>query len=83
MPPAIIEIENSLRSAIRPYIGALAFSNLCMAPCRGRYFLIPIRKYPKNRLRGGALSEVYPTADLVVPVFPDLKAPSPDNPSRR
>ena len=31
-----------------------------IAPCRGRYFLAPTRKYPKNRLRGGASNVVYP-----------------------
>ena len=51
-------------------------------PCRGRYFLMPIRKYPKNRLRGGADREIYPTACVVAPLYPDFEPPSPEIPSR-
>ena len=41
------------------------------SPCRGRYFLMPIRKYPKNRLKGGA--EI---------LLPQEQAPSLKNPTR-
>ena len=58
-------------------------SNVQTAPCRGRHFLVPTRKYPKNRLRGGALSVVYPPLAKIGAYYPDPKAPSPDNPSRR
>ena len=39
-------------------------------PYRGRYFLMPIRKYPKNRLKGGA--------EILLPQehAPSLKYPS-------
>ena len=40
-------------------------------PCRGRYFLVPPRKYPKRRHRGGA--EI---------LLPQEQAPSPMYPSR-
>ena len=49
-----------------------------IAPCRGRHFLVPTRKYPKNRLRGGALSVVYPPLAKIGAYYPDPKAPSPE-----
>ena len=58
-------------------------ARLKIAPCRGRHFLVPTRKYPKNRLRGGAISVVYPPLAEIRAYYPDHKAPSPDNPSRR
>ena len=43
---------------------------------------MPIRKYPKNRLRGGADREIYRSADEIIPAYPDFEPPSPETPSR-
>ena len=59
------------------------FPAVQIAPCRGRSFLAPTRKEPKNRLRGGASNVVYPPWAEIEAYYPDPKAPSPDNPSRR
>ena len=45
------------------------------APCRGRHFLVPTRKYPKNRLRGGAISVVYPPWAEIGRITPTPKRP--------
>ena len=63
--------------------GSQTFPNSYMAPCRGRSFLATTRKEPKNRLRGGAISVVYPPLAQIETHYPDPKAPSPGYPSRR
>ena len=63
--------------------GSQTFPISYMAPCRGRSFLAPTRKEPKNRLRGGASNVVYLTKAVIDTHYPDPKAPSPGYPSRR
>ena len=45
-------------------------------------FLMPIRKVRKNRLRGGADREIFPTSSKISPPYPDFEPPSPKYPFR-